>query len=100
MFRTVFPSIIRSSKLRISLQVIVRPILLLAASLTKLAAGTSIGLTNWLLYTRKQTGKDYDTAYSVIDNKIFIAFDDLHSLLSTLFLFYCREAQLCARLKA
>ena len=46
MFRTVFLSIIRSSKLHIQLQVFVRPLLLPAASLARLAAGSSIGLTN------------------------------------------------------
>jgi len=46
MFQTVFPSIIRSSKLHIQHQVFLRPILLLAASLARLAAGSSIGLTN------------------------------------------------------
>jgi len=35
MFQTVFPSIIRSSKLHIQLQVFVRPILLPAASLAR-----------------------------------------------------------------
>jgi len=49
-FQTVFPSIIRSSKLHIQCQVFVRPILLPAASLTRMelqqAAGSSIGLTN------------------------------------------------------
>jgi len=46
MFQTVFPSIIRRSKLHIQRQVFVRPILVPAASLARLAAGTSIGLTN------------------------------------------------------
>jgi len=46
MFLTVFPSIIRISKLHIQLQVFVRPILLPAASLIRLAAGSSIGLKN------------------------------------------------------
>ena len=44
MFQTVFPSIIRSSKLHILRQVFVRPILLPAVSLAMLAAGSSIGL--------------------------------------------------------
>ena len=39
MFHTVFPSIIRSSKLHMHRQVFVRPILLPAASLARLAAG-------------------------------------------------------------
>ena len=48
MFQTAFPSIIRSSKLHIQRQVFVfvRPILLPAASPARLAAGSSIGLTN------------------------------------------------------
>jgi len=46
MFQTVFPSIIRSSKLHIQRQVFVRPILLRAASLACLAARSSNGLTN------------------------------------------------------
>jgi len=46
MFQTVFPSIIRSTKLHIQRQVFVRPLLLLAASLARLAAGSSIGLIN------------------------------------------------------
>ena len=45
-FRWFFPSIIRSSKLRIQCQVFVRPLLLLAASLARLAAGSSNGLIN------------------------------------------------------
>jgi len=46
MFQTFFPSIIRSSKLHIQRQVCVRTILLPAASLARLAAGSSNGLTN------------------------------------------------------
>jgi len=46
MFQTGFPSIIRSSKLHIHRQVFVRPIMLPAASLARLAAGSSNGLTN------------------------------------------------------
>ena len=42
MFQTVFPSIIRSSKLHIQRQAFVRPILLPAASLARLVAGRSI----------------------------------------------------------
>ena len=45
MFQTDFPSIIRSSKLHIQRQVLVRPLLLPAASLARLAAGSSNGLT-------------------------------------------------------
>jgi len=46
MFQTDFPSIKGSSKLHIQCRVFVRPILLPAASLARLAAGSSIGLTN------------------------------------------------------
>jgi len=46
MFQTGSPSIIRSSKLHIQRQVFVRLLLLPAASLAKLAAGNSNGLTN------------------------------------------------------
>jgi len=42
MFLTAFPSITRSSKLHIQLQVFVRLILLPAASMARLAAGSSI----------------------------------------------------------
>jgi len=48
MFQTGFPSIARSSKLHIQRQVFVRPLLLTAASLARLAAGSSNGLTNTL----------------------------------------------------
>jgi len=44
MFQTVFPSIIRSSKLHIQRQVFVRPLLLPAAGLVRLTAGNSNGL--------------------------------------------------------
>ena len=44
MFQMVFPSIIRSSKLHVQRQVFVRPLLLPAASLARLAAGSNIGL--------------------------------------------------------
>jgi hypothetical protein len=44
MFQTVFPSIISSSKLHIQRQVFVRPLLLPAASLARLAAGSSFEL--------------------------------------------------------
>jgi len=43
MFQTVFQSITRSSKLHIQSQVFVRPMLLPAASMARLAAGSSIG---------------------------------------------------------
>jgi len=42
MFQTVFPSVITSSKLHIQRQAFVRPILLPAAILARLAAGSSI----------------------------------------------------------
>jgi len=45
-YRRFFPSVIRSSKLHIQRQVFVRPLLLPAASLARLAAGSSNGLTN------------------------------------------------------
>jgi len=45
MFQTGFTSIISSSKLHIQRQVFVRPMLLPAACLAGLAAGSSIGLT-------------------------------------------------------
>jgi len=45
-FQMVFLSIIRSSKLYIQRQVFVRPLLLPAAILARLAAGSSNGLTN------------------------------------------------------
>jgi len=45
MFQTGFPSIIRSTKLHIQRQVFVRPLLISAASLARLAAGSSDGLT-------------------------------------------------------
>jgi len=58
MFQTGFPSIIRSSKLHIQRQVLVRLLLVFAASLARLAAGSSNGLTrlaantsNGLTYT-------------------------------------------------
>jgi len=46
MFQTSFPSIIRSSKPHIQRQVFVRLMLLPVAGLTRLAAGSSNGLTN------------------------------------------------------
>ena len=46
MFQTGFPSIIRSSKLHVQRQAFVKPLLLPAASLVSLAAGSSNGLTN------------------------------------------------------
>jgi len=48
MFQTVFPSII-SSKLHIQRQVFVRPILLPAASVARLAAGSSNGTCSFEL---------------------------------------------------
>jgi len=46
MFQTGFPSIIRSTKLHIQRQAFVGPTLLPAASLARLAAGSSFGLTD------------------------------------------------------
>ena len=46
MFQIIFLSIIRSSILHIQRQVIVRPIMIPAASAAVLAAGSSIGLAN------------------------------------------------------
>ena len=46
MFQTGFPSIIRSSKLHIQRQAFVRPLLLPAAGVPRLAAGSSNVLTN------------------------------------------------------
>ena len=47
MFQTDFPFIIRSSKLHIQCQVFVRPLLLPAASLARLAVGNNIGRCRW-----------------------------------------------------
>jgi len=46
MFQTGFPSIVKSTRLHIEREVFVRPLLLPAASLARLAAGSSNGLTN------------------------------------------------------
>jgi len=46
MFQTVFPSIIRSSKLHIQRQVFVRPLLVQYLLLAWLGTGSSNGLTN------------------------------------------------------
>ena len=48
MFQTGFPSIIRSSKLHIQRQVFVRPILLPAASLARLAAEQYWPVLYWM----------------------------------------------------
>ena len=50
MFQTVFVSIIRSSKLHIQRPVFVRPLLLPAAILFRLVAGSSIGLTLYVQF--------------------------------------------------
>jgi len=57
MFQTVFPSIISSSKLHIERQVFVRPLLLPAASLVRLAAGSSIGLTLHVQFCAPDDGR-------------------------------------------
>jgi len=49
-FQTVFPSLMRSSKLHIQRQVFVTPLHLPAASLARLAAGSSIGLTLYVQF--------------------------------------------------
>ena len=46
LFQTGFPAIFMSSNLHIQCQVFVRPLLLPAASLGRLVAGSSIGLTH------------------------------------------------------
>ena len=50
MFQTVFSPIIRSPKLHIQRQAFVRPLLLTAASLARLAAGGSNGLTLYVQF--------------------------------------------------
>jgi len=45
-FQKGFPSIIRSSKLHIQRQLFVRPVLLPAANMAWVVAGSSVGLTN------------------------------------------------------
>ena len=67
MFQTVFPSIIRSSKLHIQRQVFVRPLLLPA---DRLAAGSSNGLTNrqvgtYLPMKMEQTHCSERSAYKI-----------------------------------
>ena len=57
MFQTVFSSIIRSSKLHTQRQVFVRPLLLPAASLVRLAAGSSIGLTLYVQFWAPDDGR-------------------------------------------
>ena len=56
-FRQFFPSIIRSSKLHIQLQIFVRPIPLPAASLARLAAGSGIGLTLYVQFWAPDVGR-------------------------------------------
>jgi len=60
MFQMGFPSIIWSSKLPIQRQVFVRPLLLPAANLARLAEGSSNGLTWYLQFwapdNRRKTG--------------------------------------------
>jgi len=50
MFQMGFPSIIRSTKLHIQRPVFVRPILLPATSLARLAAGSNIGLALYVQF--------------------------------------------------
>jgi len=50
MFQTGFPSIIRGTKLHIQRQVFVRPTLLPTASLSRLAAGSTVGLTLYVQF--------------------------------------------------
>ena len=57
MFQAVFPSIIRSSTLHIQRQVFVRPLLLPAASLARLAAGSSNGLTLYVQFWAPDDGR-------------------------------------------
>ena len=57
MFQTGFPSIIRSSKLHKQRQVFVRPILLPAATLVRLAAGSSIGLALCVQFGAPDNGR-------------------------------------------
>ena len=56
-FQTVSPSIIRSSKLHIQRKVFVRPLLLPAASLARLAAGSTIGLTLYVQFWAPDDGR-------------------------------------------
>jgi len=56
MCQMVFQSIIRSSKLHIQRQVFVRPLLLPAASLARLAAGSSNGLTLYVQFWAPDDG--------------------------------------------
>jgi len=57
MFQTSFPSIISSSKLHIQRQVFVRPLLLPAANLARLAAGSSNGLTLYVQFCDPGDGR-------------------------------------------
>jgi len=57
MFQTDFPSVISSSKLHIQCQVAVRPIVLPTASLARLAAGSSIGLTLYVQFWAADDGR-------------------------------------------
>jgi len=57
MFQTGFPPIIRSSKLHIQRQAFVRPLLLPAASLARLAAGSSIGVTLYVQFWAPDDGR-------------------------------------------
>jgi len=57
MFQTGFPNIIRSSELHIQRQVFVRPLLLPAASLATLAAGSSNDLTLYVQFWGPDDGR-------------------------------------------
>ena len=57
MFQTVFSPIIRSPKLHIQRQAFVRPLLLTAASLARLAAGGSNGLTLYVQFCALDGGR-------------------------------------------
>ena len=57
MFQTGFPSIMSSSKLYIQRKVFVRPLLLPAASLARLAAGSSNGLTLYVQFWAPDDGR-------------------------------------------
>ena len=71
-FRRFFPSIIRSSKLHIQRQVFVRPILVPAASLARLAAG--IGW-NWLKLVPPST--QHQPAATSVDNTRSCSYSDM-----------------------
>jgi len=57
MFQTGISSAVRNSKLHIQRQVFVRTLLLLAASLDRLAASSSIGLTLYVQFGAPDDGR-------------------------------------------